>query len=157
MTSGKQFEKLQSAAKKILDFHKLQDHCSAVLFESNEPTVFTYKLRSISFSTELLELLSMDEISALVAHEVGHLYLAKDLLQAGKENNLRMIRVVELKSDAVSLVTLKAIGLDPEVLISAIGKLKQAREKNGYEISREKNPSFNDRRALLDKYLKLKN
>lgn len=99
----------------------------------------------------------MDEISALVAHEVGHLYLAKDLLQAGKENNLRMIRVVELKSDAVSLVTLKAIGLDPEVLISAIGKLKQAREKNGYEISREKNPSFNDRRALLDKYLKLKN
>ncbi len=68
-----------------------------------------------------------------------------------------MIRIVELKRDAVSLITIKAIGLNQKVIISAIGKLKQAREKNGYEISREKNPSFNDRRALSDKYLKLRN
>lgn len=157
ITSGDNFDKLKKASTKILDQHKLLDHCNVILFESIEPTVFTYKLRSISFSSSLVDILTADEISALTAHEIGHLYLAHDLLKARKENDLKLARIVELKSDAVSLVSLKAVGINPASLISAIEKLEKARKDSSYPISNDANATLPDRRELLDKYLKLSN
>ncbi|MGI8543440.1 MAG: hypothetical protein ACR2MD_08160 [Aridibacter sp.] len=154
ITSGKEFEKLNRAAKKVLKYHGLSNHCSLVAFELVVPTVFTYQLRSISFSSKALEILSEDEISALVAHEVGHLYLAKDLADARIKEDARAARIAELKCDAIALITLKELGIKPVKLISAVKKLINARKKVGFGDLSEQSASLKNRKDLLNIFLK---
>lgn len=153
ITSGKEFEKLNRAAKKVLEYHGLSNHCSIVAFEFAVPTVFTYQLRSISFSSKALEILSEDEISALVAHEVGHLYLAKDLADARIKEDARAARIAELKCDAIALITLKNLGIKPVKLISAVKKLIKVREDSGFKYLSEQSASVKDRKSLIKIFL----
>lgn len=151
---GKDFERLKKIADKVLAHHGLSAHCSVILFRDENPIVLTYKLRSISFSTKTLEILSDDEITALTAHEIGHLYFGKDLADARNSDNARLARLTELKCDIIALITLKQLGIAPMVLISALKKLIEVREKAGLETFTSHSPSIKDRTALAEIFLK---
>jgi hypothetical protein len=151
--NGKDFERLQKIAVKVMVHHGLSNHCSVILFKDENPIVLTYKLRSISFSTKVLEILSDDEILALTAHEIGHLYFAKDLADARTSDNARLARITELKCDIIALITLKQLEKDPMVLISALKKLIQEREKARLETSTTHSPSIKDRADLAEIFL----
>ncbi|MDQ3633780.1 MAG: hypothetical protein M3405_04630 [Acidobacteriota bacterium] len=153
ITSGELFGKLNKSAKKVLDYHGLSNHCNIIAFDFAVPTVFTYKLRSISFSSKTLEILNKDEISALVAHEIGHLYLARDWADARINKNARAARIAELKCDAVALVTLKDLGINPVNLISAVEKLIKARKEVGFGDLSEDSASVKDRKSLIKIFL----
>lgn len=116
--------------------------------------IFTYRLRTISFSTAAFDLFSKDEIAALIAHEVGHIYLAKELLVARAANDNRTARIIELKCDAVALLTLKKLKIDPQVLIKALQMLITAREKLGLQTMRDQSASMADRIKLTEYFLK---
>ena len=58
---------------------------------------FTWKLRSVSFSSKTVEILNDAEITALLAHEVGHLYFAKEIAEARLNQDARASRLTELK------------------------------------------------------------
>lgn len=154
ITSGKDAAKFQKIAAKVLGYHKLTDVCSAVLFDDKNPTVFTYRLRSISFSSGIFDVLSDDEIAALIAHEVGHIYLGKELAQARDAGDARLARIIELKCDAIALITLKNLKINPAVLIKALKKLIEAREKLGFETASEQSASMEDRTKLTKYFLK---
>lgn len=151
--TGELYEKLQRAAKKVLDYHRLGDHCNVAVFEYQVPTVFTYKLRSVSFSSTALEILGEDETAALVAHEIGHLYLARELADARIKEDARAARIAELKCDVIALITLKKLGIAPENLISAIEKLIKARKEAGYDDLSDQSASLKSRKALLEYFL----
>jgi hypothetical protein len=154
--SGKDVEKIQKLAERVLQYHKLTDICSIVLFKDESPRVFTYRLRSISFSTGIFDILTDDEATALIAHETGHLYFGKDLEKAREMGDNRLARIVELKCDVISLITLRNLKIDPAVLISALKKLINAREKSGLQTITEQSPSLEDRISLTEVFLKRK-
>lgn len=152
--SGKDFKRFQKIVERILYFHKMTELCSGVLFEDKNPMVFTYRLRTISFSTGIFDILSNDETAALIAHEAGHIYFGKVLMLAREANDDKTARIVELKSDAIALYTLKKLKINPTALIKALKKLIKAREKLGLQISAEQSPSLEDRIKLTEYFLK---
>lgn len=157
ITSGKDAKKLKKIADKVLKYHKLADHCTVLLFDSDVPTVFTYKLRSISFSTAIFKLLSKEETAALIAHEIGHLYFGKELADARFNENARSSRITELKCDIIAFVTLKNLKIKQTALISAVMKLIAAREKLSLETTGDQSPELTDRIYLAERFSKIKN
>lgn len=149
ITTGEEIIRFNRLAEKVLQYHKLTDICSNVLFKDDKPMVFTYKLRSVSFSTGALNLLSDDEVTALIAHEVGHVYVAKELMNARDNEDSRIARINELKCDAISLLTLKTFGIDPNVLTSALKKLISARKTLGLQTETAQSPAIEDREKLV--------
>lgn len=154
ISSGESAKRLEKIAEKILGYHKLSEECAVVLFESEVPTVFTYRLRSISFSTSIFKILTDDEAAALIAHEIGHLFLGKELAESRDNKDDRLARIIELKCDVISLITLKKLKINPAVLITAIKKLIRAREKLGLETDSDQSPSLKDRIKLSKKFNK---
>jgi hypothetical protein len=51
--------------------------------------------------------------------------------------NSRLARITELKCDIITLITLKKLGSDPLILIAALKKLIEEREKARLETSTE--------------------
>lgn len=148
ITTGKDADRLQIIAEKVLKFHKLDTTAGTLLFEDEKPRVFTYKLRTISFSTGIFALLTDDEAAALIAHEAGHLYAAKEMAEARSEDDDRLARINELKCDVIALLTLKNLGIDPFVLMTALTKLTDARRKMGLQTETPQSPALADRERL---------
>lgn len=151
MEKGKEVERLERIAKPILLFHKAAKS-QIVVFNHQLPTVFTWKETFVTFSTGAMDILSDDEIAALIAHEMGHLYFAEALGKARNEKNDRLTRIIELKCDLVALTTLTKLKIKPSKLISAVKKLIEGREKLGVGSFEAGSPSVESREEILKFY-----
>lgn len=152
LTTDPAAERLKPLAAKILDLHKLAEHCRVLTFENRLPMIFTYRLRSVSISTGLLNRLSDDEISALIGHELGHLYFGKELSDALAAESERAARIVELKCDLIALLTLRALKIDELALISALEKLVAARKEFDLTTLTNHSPGLAARRKLVETF-----
>lgn len=147
--------RLQKLSEKVLMLHKLTEVCSTVLFQDEKPRVFTYRLRSISFSSGIFDLLTDDEAVALIAHEAGHLYVAKELSNARTNDDDRLARVNELKCDVIALLTLKSLGIEPKVLTKALKKLITARKNMNLQTDTAQSPLLKDRERIVQIFTKI--
>ena len=71
-------ERLKKLSDRVFLLHGVQEQCAVVLLDSRLPTVFTWKMTFVSLTAKDLETLNDEEITALIAHEIGHLYFAAD-------------------------------------------------------------------------------
>lgn len=152
VTSGVHLDKLNRVSKRVMSELKLPDNLTYVLFDHKHPTIFTYKLRSISLSTSLIHKLSDDELASILGHEIGHLYFAKELLKARKSEDSFSARVIELKCDVIALLITKKLGIEAEAFERAIDTLVGLRKEMNLTISNDHSPSLNDRRTLVEKF-----
>ena len=146
-------DRLARIAKPIFLFHKAGKSQIAV-FDHRAPAVFTWKETFLTFSTGALDILTDDEIAALVAHEIGHLYYAESLAKARADKNDRQTRVIELECDLVALVTLSKLKINPSDLISAVGKMIEKRTELKINSFQAGSPALRDREEILAAYLK---
>ena len=79
----------------------------------------TYEGTAILVSQAVLTLLDGEELQALVAHEIGHEYVADDYNRAFASRDRRRLKDLELLCDAIGTVTLLKLGIDPSRLITA--------------------------------------
>jgi Zn-dependent protease with chaperone function len=156
ISKGNEAQRLEKIAARVLGYLKLTDLCSVILYKSDSPAIFTYKLRSISLSTGIFSILTDDEAAALIAHETGHLFFGKELALARTTDDSKIARIVELKCDAVSLITLKNLKIDPASLVTGLKKLIEAREKLGLQTITDQSPSMENRINLTGIFLKRK-
>jgi Zn-dependent protease with chaperone function len=87
------------------------------------PSAFAWPDRHVYVTTGLLALLNDDELTAAVAHELGH-------LQA-RDHQLASLRGpaaddVEARADALGCEIMKSRGISPEVLARALAKVRDA-------------------------------
>lgn len=150
--SGQMNDRLQKLSKTVFALHKLGGHLRAVVFRSDAATVFTWKLISVSLSSKTLDILDDNEITALLAHEVGHLYFASELARARLDKNARASRVAELKCDIIALMTLEKLGIPKSSLTGALKKIIAARTAAGLESFAPESPSLEDRIALAENF-----
>ena len=78
---------------------------------------------AILITEPALEVLSSEELQATVAHELGHEYFWDDFELARQQGQYATLQELELRCDGVSVITLHALGLEPEKLLAAVRKL----------------------------------
>jgi hypothetical protein len=98
--------------------------------------------------------LSVPELQAAVAHEIGHEYFS-DYADLRARQDTVGLEVLELKCDGIAVLTLLELGIDPVHLYRAIEKIGRFNEvpkerwgKNGYSHPRDRERFV---RALMEK------
>jgi Zn-dependent protease with chaperone function len=80
--------------------------------------------RSIVLISEpALHLLNAVELQALIAHELGHAYFWDGYERARDQQQFERMREIELRCDAVAILTMADLGLDPRRLKSGLDKM----------------------------------
>lgn len=144
--------RLARIAVPIFLFHQA-DKSQTVVFSHRVPAVFTWKETFVTFSTAAMDLLSDNEIAALVAHEIGHLYYAEALAKARENKDNRAERIVELQCDLVALVTLSKLKIEPSSLIVAVEKLVEKRDQSKVSSFQTGSPSLKSREKVYRSYV----
>jgi hypothetical protein len=83
---------------------------------------------AVVVSEEAIDILTPEELQAVVAHEIGHEYFAAEYEPARKNKQYDKVREVELRCDAVAIITMKSLGLNPNSLLSGVSKLTKFNE-----------------------------
>jgi Peptidase family M48 len=104
----------------------------------------------IVISQSALQLLSADELTAIVAHEVAHEYVTNQYAEARRTRNAARLRTLELICDALAVILLEQSGLSADPLAPALKKLA---DYNGLHFGIFANeldyPTFEERRKVI--------
>ena len=100
---------------------------------------------AIMISEEALDLLTADELQAVIAHELGHEYFAAEYDPARRDKQYDKVKEVELRCDGVSIITMKSLGLNPELLVSAVTRLTEFNDARGARSSPSMMPALAER------------
>ena len=79
-----------------------------------------YERTILVISANALTQLSAEELQALVAHEIGHETVWVDHASASARNDGRRLEDLELLCDAIAIVTLHGLNLDPSRLVTGL-------------------------------------
>jgi hypothetical protein len=98
-------------------------------------------------SQSALNLLDEEEFEAVVAHEAGHEYVWEETRSAQQTRNFDRQRQIELFCDAIAILTLRHLGVNPSRLIDGIDKMNRFNEKRfGIPLNSGSYPNTGDRK-----------
>jgi peptidase M48-like protein len=103
---------------------------------------------AVLVSEGAVDLLTAEELQAVVAHELAHEYFADEYEAARSGKRYDTVREIELRCDAVSIVTMRGLRLDPGALLSAVAKLTKFNHRRGFPNSPTLAPSMEERRSF---------
>jgi Zn-dependent protease with chaperone function len=109
-------------ADRVLDYSARTGVISIRPIWLDQAFVGLYFRTVVLASTLTLDLLTGEEFAALVAHEIGHDCRWNDYWAALNARDSARMRELELWADAIAVLTLERIGIDPERLVSAVTK-----------------------------------
>jgi hypothetical protein len=114
----------------VLAFHGREHDMELLLITAGGLAFVGLHARTvILISREALRLLDTKELLAIGAHELGHDYMWDDYEEALRESTTRRLQELELRCDGFAVITMVALGLDPEQLVSAATKLARYNER----------------------------
>ena len=119
LPSPGELEKIAAAAG-LLKYSAREGAISFLVIDLNHAFVGLYQRTVILVSRQLLNVVSRGEFVALVAHEVGHDYDWEAYFGAMQIRSHVHMQHLELRADAIAVLTLRRIGGDPENLVSAV-------------------------------------
>jgi hypothetical protein len=143
------------ALEAVLIYHERLHVIEIKLIDVPMAVVGLHDRAVILISRPALRLLSVSELQATVAHEMGHEYFwGDDYAVLRERHDTEALEVLELKCDGVAVLTLVALRLDPANLSRAIEKIGRFNEvpnarwrNNGYPHPRDRERFI---RALLN-------
>lgn len=110
---------------------------------------------AILVTEEAIDIFTAEELQAVVAHELAHEYFSDEYAAARRAEDYDTVQEIELRCDAVSIITMKTLGARPEALLSAVSKLTRFNQLHGFPNSRTLTPSLEERtrfsRALVER------
>jgi hypothetical protein len=146
--------------QRILTYHKRQDVFDIKVIDLPQAVVVLHDRAVLLFSRPALGLLSPPELQALVAHEAGHDYFWPEYIASRDGEDARARQELELRSDAIAVLTLLDLGLDPDPLISALRKLTLFNERLGTRANHQRYPTMEERarfvRAIIGLHSRLR-
>ncbi|HEY6121791.1 MAG TPA: hypothetical protein VIV66_17675 [Pyrinomonadaceae bacterium] len=111
----RQLDRLRSRLEPTLKFYARYGVVDLILFRDPRPIVYSKPGVVVVISTEVMKIVGDDDaaLAGIIAHELAHEYVALQMLHALRSKDLTMIRELELFCDAVAVVVLLDLGLDP--------------------------------------------
>lgn len=100
---------------------------------------------AVLVSEEAIDLLTTEELQAVVAHELAHEYFSDEYEAARKSRRYDTVKEIELRCDAISIVTMKGLRLGSDALLSGVSKLTTFNERRGFPDNPNLVPSVEER------------
>ena len=102
--------KLESL-RRVLIYHKREAVFEVKVVDVPQAAVVLYARSVVLVSRPALRLVSALELQAIVAHEMGHEFFWEEHARNGRDARTR--HELELRCDAIAILTLLQLGLDP--------------------------------------------
>ena len=115
----KQLDSLET----VLRYHEREQIFAVTLIDVPMATAKLHGRAFVLISRPTLQLLSVPELQATVAHEMGHEYFWDEYAPLLQQNDTHGLQTLELKCDGVAALTLVALGVDASHLYRAIEKI----------------------------------
>lgn len=133
----------------VLQVTKRESIYTIKIIDLPQAAVAIHARTVVLISKVALELLSDDELRALVAHETGHEYVWTEYERARADGDHKRLQDLELVCDIIAVMTLRAIGQDASPLVAAIEKVTRFnRARFGSAINEATYPSVARRRSV---------
>jgi tetratricopeptide (TPR) repeat protein len=121
--------KLESV-ESILKYHQRNSVIELRVLRAPTATAVFLAGAAVLITEPALEILTAEELQAVVAHELGHEYYWNEFERARQNHDYSEMQELELRCDGIAVVTLVHLGVNPERLISAITKLNKYNERS---------------------------
>jgi hypothetical protein len=102
----------------------------------------------ILVSISALDLLSSEELQAIVAHEASHDTVWPQWESARERKDFRFLEELELYCDGIALLTLHLLGIDLSRWVNAIEKIDQYNQRRFGQVQIDGYPSFAERKKF---------
>jgi hypothetical protein len=135
--------------RRILVYHKRDDVFETKVVDLPQAVVALHDRAVLLVSRPALRLLSAPELQAVVAHEAGHDYFWAEYVASRERDDARARQELELRCDAIAVLTLLDLGLDPAPLVSALRKLTLFNERLRTNPKRERYPLMDERARFI--------
>ncbi len=157
VNSSNLHRRLEQVMASVLELHHQTENLELYLYHSEQPLAFVWRGCILAISDSLALFLNNDELAGVIAHEVGHAYFTDESLAAKRSGKAFVMRAVELKCDAVALLTLKLMGRDPTSYINGLWKLTSRLTYGGYEANSWWHPRMAERDRFARLFIRLLN
>lgn len=106
-----------------LRFHERDNVVDIIIINLPHAFVGLQGRAALLISEKALGLLSSEELLAVVAHEMGHEYFWGEFVEARQRKQYETMRELELRCDAIAVITLLGLRIDPANLISGLSRM----------------------------------
>jgi Zn-dependent protease with chaperone function len=135
----------------VLAYHR-RENIIIVVFNDSRPIAITRRGGLIALSTALLDMLPTDEeLMAVVAHEMGHIYVAVDFTYATRAGDMRKLRRLELYCDSIAVATLTSLKINPHYLARALARVYNHPSIASHDSVTNTHPTLVVRVSLIDR------
>lgn len=110
----------------ILRFHNHQNSIEIKVVEFNHAFVKLQSRAVLLISDKAFNMLSIEELQAMAAHEMAHDYFWREYFDAKNRKQYGTLREIELLCDGVAIITLQYLNLDSRYLISGTDRLNSS-------------------------------
>jgi Zn-dependent protease with chaperone function len=121
----RELDGLHSRLQRTLNFYARSGVVDLILFRDSRPIVYSKPGVVVVISNEVMKIVGDDDAAlvGIIAHELAHEYVALQMLRALQSGDLTKIRELELFCDAVAVVALLNLGLDPRSYARALQRI----------------------------------
>jgi hypothetical protein len=155
ITEGKLLRRVERLTSPVLDLHRRSNKVELFLYQYQFPRALVWKGRILVISDSLADSLYDGELVGIVAHEMGHAYFMDETVVAQKNGDDQTMRIVELKCDAVAMLTLKSMARDPTDWLQGLRRVIDFTRHHGYESTDPSHPSIVERGQFAQRFIKL--
>jgi hypothetical protein len=152
ITQGTLLRRVERVIRPVLELHGRRDKIELFLYRDDFPSAMVWMGCVLVISDALANQLSDNELAGIVAHEMAHAYFMIETLRARKHRDGQAMRIIELKCDAVAMLTLKLLGLDAIDYVRALQEISAI--TNGH-VRIDSHPSFGERVQFAQRFIKL--
>jgi hypothetical protein len=142
------------ALEPILKYHRRNSVIELRVLRAPTATAVFLAGAAVLITEPALEILTAEELQAVVAHELGHEYYWNEFEVARHNRDYAEMQELELRCDGIAVTTLVHLGLEPTSLVSAIAKLNKYNAHPGFTSGQNQTyVSFNDRVAFIHRMI----
>jgi hypothetical protein len=120
-----------SRLQPIFSYHDRASMIENRLIDMPQALVGLHASFVLLIARNTMNLLTTEELQAAVAHEMGHFYSWDEYQVALQDRRFNQLQELELQSDAIAVITLVGLGLDPSLLITSLKKLTGFNQRLG--------------------------
>lgn len=155
ITEGVFLRRVEKVARPVLRLHKREGEIELFLYRHKTPVAMVWRGYVLAISDSLAAALSDEELAGVVAHELAHAYFMDETVAAKRRGDEQGMKVVELKCDAVAMLTLKLMGTDPVKYVSGLQKLNGITVVKRYNLNSWWHPSISERKKFSRRFVEL--
>jgi hypothetical protein len=155
ITQSKLLSRVETIFRQTLDLHGRSGKLDLFLFQDDVPSARLWRGCVLVLSDGLADPLYDGELAGIIAHELGHSYFEDEMAAAQAAKDDHAMRVVELKCDAVAILSLKLLNYDPAHYLRGLQRIQVIKKRKSMS-SRifQSHPEFVARAQFSQRFIK---